>query len=87
MSRVKSTVVTLRVPVDLERRIAREAKRLRCSKSDVVRDALHVAFGGTDRATDAASEARRQSLLVSDRPSEAEALEFVEANADTRGWR
>lgn len=87
MSRPKSTVVTLRVPEDLERRIAREARRLRRSRSDVVRDALQVAFGESLAAENPAREARRQSLLVSDRPSEGEALDFIEAAADTRGWR
>lgn len=87
MSRPKSTVVTLRMPEDLERRIAREARRLRRSRSDVVRDALQVAFGDRLAAEDPAREARRQSLLVSNRPSEGDALDFIEGTADTRGWR
>jgi predicted transcriptional regulator len=85
--RQKSTIVTLRVPVDIERRIASEARRLRRSRSDIVRDALKAAFGGEATADAAAAEARRQSLLVSDRASERDALDFIEASADTRGWR
>jgi len=33
-----------------------------------------------------AREARRQSLLVSGRASERDALDFIEHAADTRGW-
>jgi len=33
-----------------------------------------------------AREARRQSLLVSGRESERDALELIEHAADTRGW-
>ena len=87
MSRGKSTVVTLRVPEDLDRRIAREARRRRRSKSAVVRDALQSAFGGAAPDVDPAREARRQSLLVSRRASEREVLEFIESSADGRGWR
>lgn len=83
----RSTVVTLRVPAELDRRIAREARRRRRAKSAVVRDALQAAFGAGPPAPDPAREARRQSLLVSGRASEREALEFVAAAADTKGWR
>jgi hypothetical protein len=87
MPRTKSAVVTIRVPADLDRRIAREARRRRRSKSALVRDALQSAFGDTLPADDPAREARRQSLLVSGRDSEREALEFIEASADQQGWR
>lgn len=76
-------MVTIRVPADLDRRIAREARRLRRTKSAVVRDALQSAFG--DAGDDPAGEARRQSLLVSGRASEADALLFIDAVADDRG--
>jgi predicted DNA-binding protein len=85
--RPSSAVVTLRVPDDLDRRIAREARRRRRTKSELVREALETAFGESSAATDPAAEARRQSLLVSGRKSEAEALDFSVAAADTRGWR
>ena len=87
MPRTKSAVVTIRVPVELDRRIAREARRRRRPKSALVRDALLSAFGETPPADDPAREARRQSLLVSGRDSEREALEFIEAAADHQGWR
>ena len=87
MSRARSTVVTLRVPEELDRRIAREARRRRRPKGAVVREVLQAAFGEAGAGDDPAREARRQSLLVSRRASEREALRFVEANADARGWR
>ena len=87
MPRTKSAVVTIRVPVDLDRRIAREARHRRRPKSALVRDALQSAFGDATPADDPAREARRQSLLVSGRDSEREALEFIEAAADHGGWR
>jgi hypothetical protein len=87
MPRKKSTVVTIRLPVDLDRRIAREAVRRRRPKSALLRDALQSAFGDAAAADDPAREARRQSLLVSGRESERESLEFIEASADEPGWR
>jgi predicted transcriptional regulator len=80
-------VVTIRVPEELDRRIAREARRRRRSKSALVRDALQSVFAAVAPADDPAREARRQSLLVSGRASEHEALEFIEASADDGGWR
>jgi hypothetical protein len=82
-----STVVTLRVPAELDRRIQREARRRRRAKSAVVRDVLQAAFGGGPAPADPALEARRQSLLVSGRASERETLEFIEAAADAEGWK
>ena len=82
-----STVVTLRVPADLERRIEREARRRRRTRSVVLREALVNAFGDAPPADDPAREARRQSLLVSGRTSERETLDLVDASADERGWK
>jgi hypothetical protein len=87
MPRSGSTVVTLRVPADLDRRIQSEARRRRRTKSALVREALLNAFGDAPPVDDPARDARRQSLLVSTRASEREALEFVEAVADQRGWK
>jgi predicted transcriptional regulator len=87
MPRSPSSVVTIRVPVDLDRRIAREARRLRRTKSAIVRDALRSAFGGAAPEDDPAREARRQSLLVSGRASETDALLFIDAVADDTGWK
>jgi hypothetical protein len=83
----RSTVVTLRVPPDLDRRIEREARRRRRTKSAVLREALQNAFGEGMPADDPAREARRQSLMVSGRASERDALEFIEHAADDQGWR
>jgi hypothetical protein len=83
----KSTVLTLRVPHALDRRIEREARRRRRTKSAVLRDALQSAFGQGPPGDDPAREARRQSLLVSQRTSERESLDFVEHVADDHGWQ
>ncbi len=83
----RSSVLTVRLPWILERRIARAARRRRKSKSAVLREALQSAFGEGPAPDDPAREARRQSLLVSGRASEAETLELIERSADDRGWR
>ena len=83
----RSTVLTLRVPPDLDRRIEHHARRKKRTKSAVLREALQNAFGGGRPPDDPVREARRQSLLVSGRASERDALAFVEHAADHRGWR
>ena len=83
----RSIVLTLRVPVDLNRRIEQAARRKRSRKSALLREALLQAFGAAPLPDDPAREARRQSLLVSRRQSERDALDFVGQAADTRGWR
>lgn len=85
--RSASTVMTLRVPREIERRIEQVARRQRRTKSAVVREVIEGAFAGEGPASDPAAEARRQSLLVSGRASEKEALKFVEVAADVRGWK
>ena len=82
-----TTVLTLRVPADLDRRISREARRARKTKSALLRDALLQVFADGPPPDDPAREARRQSLLVSRRGSERETIDFIEHAADTRGWR
>jgi hypothetical protein len=86
MSRIEtSEVLTLRVPRDLARRLAREAKRQRRTRGAVARDLLEA---GLDAGThDPAAEARRQSLLACSRDSEQEALHFIVDTVDLRGWR
>jgi hypothetical protein len=83
----RSTVLTLRVPADLGRRIEQAARRKSRPKSVLLREALQNAFGAAPLPDDPARDARRQSLLVSGRESEREALDFVEHVADDRGWR
>lgn len=70
-----STVLTLRVPVALERRLAREARRRRQTRSEVARAILEAELG--DDGSDLLAEARRQSLLVRRRRSERDALDFI----------
>jgi predicted transcriptional regulator len=82
-----SAVVTFRVSLDLDRAIAREARRRRRTRSALLRQILERALEGGGAGLDPAAEARRQSLQVSRRASEREALEFVERVADRRGWR
>ena len=88
MSKLESsTVLTLRVPASLDRLIERTARRVRQTKSAVMRAALQSAFGQEAPPEDPAREARRQSLLVSGRASEQDALDFLEHAADEEGWR
>ena len=84
--RTVSAVLTIRVPSTLGRRLAREARRRRQTRSEVARAILQERFGEVDQP-DAADEARRQSLLVSGRRSEREAVAFTIGVADLRGWR
>jgi hypothetical protein len=88
MARAKtdSTVLTIRVPAALDRRLTREARRRRQTRSEVARAILQERFGA-EGEPDAAAEARRQSLLVSRRRSEREALAFISRAVDVRGWR
>jgi transcriptional regulator of met regulon len=83
----RSAVLTIRVPLDLDRRIAQAARRRKSTKSAVLREAISLAFAGGPAPEDPAREARRQSLLVSGRPSEQEALDFLQHAADDLGWR
>ena len=81
-----STVLTIRVPAALERRLAREARRRHVTRSEVARTALEAGLGGGD-ASNFEAEARRQSLLVSKLRSEREVLRFIAEIADTTGWK
>jgi predicted transcriptional regulator len=85
-SRTGSAVLTIRVPAKLERHLAREARRRRQTRSEVARAALQERFGDMDDP-DEAGEARRQSLLVSRRRSERDALAFTLGAADLRDWK
>ncbi len=83
----KSAVLTIRVPLDLDRRITQAARRRRSTRSAILREALLQAFEPGGRPDDPAREARRQSLLVSGRASEHDALDFVAHVADDGGWK
>jgi metal-responsive CopG/Arc/MetJ family transcriptional regulator len=82
-----SNVLTIRLGAELSRALEGTARRRRTTKSELVRQVLTAALAEEGGVRDLAEEARRQSLLVSDRESEREALEFLEQAADTRGWR
>ena len=81
-----ASLLTLRIDSKLARSLEREARRRRKTKSELAREILSAGLAGAS-AVDPAAEARRQSLLVSRRRSEKDALEFLEAAADTRGWK
>lgn len=84
-----SDVLTIRVPRDVSRKLAREAKRRGRSRSAVARELLVERLSGDPSVVpvDPAAEARRQSLLVRERESEHEALRFLNDTADLKGWR
>ena len=82
-----SAVLTLRVSEELDRRIARAARRKRRTKSALLGEVLQSAFGASSPTNNPVQEVRRQSLLVTGRASERDALRFIERAADTRGWR
>jgi hypothetical protein len=88
MSRPKtdSAVLTLRVPANVQRYLAREARRLRQTRSEIARSILQERVEGSS-GSDILSDARRQSLLVSKRRSERDTLAFLDAVADRRGWK
>ena len=81
-----SAVLTIRVPRDVERRLAREARRQRRTRSEVARLILEASLLG-ERASDPSIEARRQSKLAAAQAEESEVLRFVTDVADLRGWK
>lgn len=80
-----SAVVTVRLTRDLERRLAREARRSRRSRSEVARDILEAHLAGP--VVDPQTEARRQSLLASAQDADRDTLTFIEHVGDSRGWK
>jgi hypothetical protein len=82
-----TAVLTLRIAPSLERTLERAARRRRTTKSELARELIVSGLSSATPGTDLALEARRQSLLVSHRGSEREALEFVEEVADRQGWK
>ena len=81
----RSTVLTVRIPRVLERRLAAEARRRRQTRSQTARALLEAALQGP-AAPNPEDEARRQSRLASARESDTEILEFIAHAADLRGW-
>ena len=79
-----SAVLTIRVPAALDRRLDREARRRRTTRSDVARAVLEAGLGTGE--PDMQADARRQSLLVSRRRSDRDAIQFATRAADKTGW-
>jgi predicted transcriptional regulator len=78
-------VVTVRLTRELERRLAREARRSRRSRSAVARDILEAHLMAA--LDDPRAEARRQSLLASAQDADRATLTFIEHAGDPRGWK
>ncbi len=81
-----SAVLTLRVPRDTERRLLREARRRRRTRSDVAREIL-VAGLADPHDHDARTEARRQSALATAHGANDDIVRFITAAADLKGWK
>jgi predicted transcriptional regulator len=79
----KTSVLTIRVPKEIDRRLAREARRRRRSRSDVARTILADALAAHPE-DDPRAEARRQSLAASASDEDAD---FATAVADLGGWK
>jgi len=73
----------IRLEEELDHKLATIAKQRGLTKSDLVREAIRRFLDENGLA----SEARRQSLLVSGRKGEEEALDSIEHTADLDGWR
>lgn len=81
-----STVLTIRVTPDLNRRLARAARTSRRTRSETARAILETALAA-GASQDPTAEARRQSKLASVRASDRGVLTFITTAADLRGWR
>ena len=82
----RSSVLTMRVPRALERKLTQEARRRRNTRSEVARALLESALNGA-KDPDPAAEAARQSRLATGRESDADTLDFITTAADLRGWK
>ena len=80
-----SAVVTIRLTPEVERRLAREARRSRRSRSEVARAILEAHLVGP--TIDPNAEARRQSLLASAQDADQDVLDFIQHAGDERGWK
>lgn len=83
--RPPARILSVRLPAASNAWLERTARKRQRSKSDLVRDLIEAERQKAQ--FDVEGEARRQSLLVSRRPSEREALEFANAAADEAGWK
>jgi predicted DNA-binding protein len=85
VAKESTSVLTIRVPRSLDRRLAAEARRLRRTRSEAARAILEDAL--SKPAEDPLAAARRQSLLASRQDADADTLAFIESIADDRGWK
>lgn len=79
-----SSILTVRLTPEMSRRLAREARRTRRSRSEVAREIIETHLAGPSVDPDA--DARRQSLLASAQDADRETLDFIEHAGDSRGW-
>jgi predicted transcriptional regulator len=79
------SLLTVRLTVDVERRLAREARRLRKSRSEVARAILEAALVGP--VVDPHAEARRQWSLASAQDADRNVLDFIQHAGNSREWR
>ncbi len=80
-----SSILTVRLTPDMARRLGREARRSRRSRSEVARAILEAHLAGP--VSDPQAEARRQSLLASAQDADRETLDFIAHAGDSRGWK
>jgi hypothetical protein len=70
----------------MERRLSREARRQRRTRSEMARAILEAALSGQP-LPDPHEEARRQSVLASASAATDTAHQFIADAADLRGWK
>ena len=80
-----SAILTVRLTPEVERKLSREARRSRRSRSEVARAILEAHLAGP--IADPNAEARRQSLLASAQDADRKTLDFIEHAGDPRGWK
>lgn len=80
-----SAILTVRLTPEMERRLAREARRSRRSRSETARAILEAHLAAP--AVDPDAEARRQSLIASAHDADRDVLDFIEHAGDSRGWK
>jgi RHH-type rel operon transcriptional repressor/antitoxin RelB len=73
----------VRLEDELDHKLAAIARQRGLTKSDLVREAIRRYLDENELA----SEARRQSLLVSHGDGEEETLEDIEHTTDLDGWK
>ncbi|MGD8589169.1 MAG: DUF3018 family protein [Chromatiales bacterium] len=76
-------MLAIRLEDELDQKLTAIAKQRGITKSDLVREAIRRYLSEDELA----SEARRQSLLVSGHEAEEETLEFIEHATDLDDWR